>query len=126
MDAFADWIKSHQNPLLLSTVTLTIALILYVCQLLQWVSGALNKIAKTFCFYKYTPKPIPEETTNVKILFKKDLDSDLEVQTQNWTNLEEVQSRERTASQKLAIEKDTEFSGQGERTTFVKTSSHPS
>lgn len=125
MDAFAEWIKSHQNPLLLSTVTLTIALILYVCQLLQWVSGALNKIAKLFCFYKYTPKPGPEERTNIKISFKKDPDSDLEVETQNWTNLQELQSRDNTSKQITAVCEETECGDKGEKTTFLRTSAHP-
>ena len=62
---------------------------------------------------------------NIKISFEKDSVSDVEVQTQNWTNLQEVQSGDKATLQKVAIDKETEFGGQGESTTFMRTSSHP-
>ena len=49
MDAFKTWIGSNQNPLLICSISLVIFLVLYTCQLIEWIAVYAAKIAK-LCF----------------------------------------------------------------------------
>ena len=74
MDAFLHWIGSNQNPLLLCTITLLIGLILYICQLIEWVSVTFTKIAKVCFGYKIFKNSSDQLPTNVKFCNNKTSD----------------------------------------------------
>ena len=61
MDAFGAWLQSNHNPLLLTVLTLTIALILYSCQLLSWTFGCIGKVVRSLCNFRSTTRSHPEE-----------------------------------------------------------------
>ena len=63
MEAFKTWIGSNQNPLLFCSISLVIFLVLYTCQLIEWIAIYATKLAK-LCF-GYNKKNRKEDISTV-------------------------------------------------------------